>query len=113
MSTFDVSDVSVETGLLTASTLVADLQARLGTPVEACGGNQQACVIPVGSAHGLPHHGFLAAVHSAFAQHCPLVLSPDDVWLCIAQGIAIHMDVNAEAFRAQFVRHDGQASIQI
>ncbi|WP_272427393.1 DUF4419 domain-containing protein [Polyangium jinanense] len=37
--------------------------------------------------HG-PTHALLGAVHLAFAQHRPLVLSPDAVWLTIAQGVA-------------------------
>ena len=114
VSTFDVSDVSIETTLLPESTLGDDLQVHLGARIEACGANLRVCTVPVGSAYGpLPHHGFLAAVHHAFARHYPLVLSPDDVWLCIAQGIAIHMELNAGAFRTRFVDDEGQAAIQI
>lgn len=114
MSTFAVSDVSVESALLPSSTLVEALRVRLGAPPEACGGNLPVCATPAGSVlDPLPHHAFIAAVHHAFAQHYPLVLSPDDVWLCIAQGFAMHLDVNAEALRGRFVRHEGQALIEI
>jgi hypothetical protein len=49
----------------------------------------------------------LAAVHHAFAEHRPLVLSPDAVWLTIAQGVAHHVRLHAEALRSRLVRHDG------
>ncbi|HWO26998.1 MAG TPA: DUF4419 domain-containing protein [Kofleriaceae bacterium] len=55
----------------------------------------------------------IQAVHTAFAQHYPLVLSPDDVWLCLAQGFAMHVDANAEALRSRFVRHEGKLELQL
>jgi len=33
-------------------------------------------------------HPLLGAVHVAFAEHRPLVLSPDALWLTILQGVA-------------------------
>ena len=53
-------------------------------------------------------HPLLGAVHLAFAQHRPLRLTPDQVWLTIAQGLATHVDENAEALRSRFVRHTGK-----
>jgi len=50
-----------------------------------------------------PKNGFLQAVHIAFADHYPLVLSPDDIWLAIAQGFSQHVLKNAEALRQRFV----------
>jgi uncharacterized protein DUF4419 len=35
-------------------------------------------------------HPLLGAVGRAFAEHRPLVLSPDAVWLTIASGVARH-----------------------
>jgi len=46
---------------------------------------------------GLPRqikNGFVAAVHVAYVNHLPLVLSPDMIWLLIAQAFAIHVDLN-------------------
>lgn len=34
-----------------------------------------------------PANSFMGAIHLAFSKHYPLVLSPDAVWLTIAQGI--------------------------
>eukprot|EP01043_Picozoa_sp_COSAG02_P046611 COSAG02_NODE_4377_length_5435_cov_3.316342_2_plen_433_part_00 len=53
------------------------------------------------------------AVHAAFYGHHPLVLSPDVIWLTIAQGLANHVDQNAETLRSAFVTHDGKEDIVI
>lgn len=48
-------------------------------------------------------HGLLEALHVAFDAHYPLVLSPDDIWLAIAQGFSTHVLGNSEALRARFL----------
>ena len=53
----------------------------------------------------------LAAVYIAFSQHRPLVLSPDAVWLTIAQGVAHHMVIHGERLRSQFVSHQGKLDL--
>src|SRR5688500_17439429 len=47
-------------------------------------------------------HPLAQAAHDAFYRHYPLVLRPDDVWFCIAQGFARHVSLNAEALRDRF-----------
>ena len=37
-----------------------------------------------------PFHSLAGAVHTAYAAHLPLVLSPDHVWVTILQGVSIH-----------------------
>lgn len=59
------------------------------------------------------YHPVVAAVHLAFQDHRPLVLSPDIVWLMIVQGVANHINANAEALRSKFVRHEGRAEIVV
>lgn len=58
-------------------------------------------------------NGFVAALDVAFNRHVPLTLSPDDVWLCVAQGFAHHVSLHAEALRARFVRHEGKAALSV
>jgi hypothetical protein len=53
------------------------------------------------------------AAHDAFFLHYPLVLSPDAVWFCLAQGFANHVALNADELRKRFVRHEGKAKIVI
>jgi hypothetical protein len=58
-------------------------------------------------------HPFVEAVHLAFAEHRPLRLTPDHVWLVLEQGLALHVQANAEALRSRFVEHDGKEKISI
>jgi hypothetical protein len=77
-----------------------------GLPVEAMGAASPAFLPSAENA-------FLRAAHVAYALHYPLTLTPDAVWLCIAQGFAAHVNLNAERLRGRFVRHEGQATIKI
>jgi len=56
---------------------------------------------------------FISAVHIAFDHHYPFALSPDDFWLCIAQGFAAHVNENAEKLRSRFVKHEGKEHIEV
>jgi len=58
-------------------------------------------------------NGLLRAIHAAYSAHFPLVLSPDDVWLAIAQGFANHVNAHAAQLRSRFVAHEGQKLISI
>jgi hypothetical protein len=53
----------------------------------------------------------LAAVYTAFNQHRPLVLTPDAVWLTIAQGVAHHMAIHGERLRSRLVSHRGKLDL--
>ena len=55
----------------------------------------------------------VGAVHTAYDQHYPLVLSPDMIWQCVAQGFAIHVNKNAEKLRHMFVEHEGKKTIAV
>ena len=48
-----------------------------------------------------------------FAEHRPLVLSPDMIWLLISQTIARHVRRNAEKLRSKFVDFGGQMDLCI
>lgn len=56
---------------------------------------------------------FAKAVHAAFYGHHPLILSPDIIWVTIAQGLANHVDQNAEALRSMFVSHEGKKELVV
>jgi hypothetical protein len=58
-------------------------------------------------------HPLLAAVHVAFAEHRPLALSPDAIWLTIAQGAALHVRLHAEQLRGRLVRHQGRKRLTV
>lgn len=58
-------------------------------------------------------HGLLVAVHTAFSDHRPLVLSPDAIWLTLAQGFALHVREHADALRDRYVRHAGRKTLRV
>jgi hypothetical protein len=76
-------------------------------PVEACSRYHGFLVAGIGT------HPVLAAAHLAFNDHRPLVLSPDIIWLLLAQGFANHVNANAEGLRHQFVKHSGKLRIEV
>merc|ERR1712226_1832981 len=52
-------------------------------------------------------------VYRAFYEHYPITLSPDVIWITIAQGFAQHVNNNAEDLRSCFVEHEGKKQIVI
>lgn len=51
-------------------------------------------------------HPFVEAIHTAYDRHYPIVLSPDSVWMCIAQGFANHVNMNSNLLKEKFVNHE-------
>src|SRR6476619_3914205 len=90
--TFDVSDVEPAQTLLEEISYRKALERRLFGPLE--GFSKLADVLVPARIHA-----FVAAVHAAFNDHRPLILSPDHFWLLISQGFAIHVRENAETLR--------------
>jgi len=74
--------------------------------VEACGGNPDMVFLKNGNPNGL-----LATFHMAYADHFPLALTPDDIWITIAQGFARHVAENAEAMRSVFTSHSEEKKV--
>ena len=72
-----------------------------------------ACNTPACVTHAPKMHPLLTAVGLAYAYHYPLTLASDDVWLCLVQGLAQHVQENAEALRNRFVHHEGKKTIRI
>lgn len=56
---------------------------------------------------------FVEAVYLAHAQHRPLVISPDMIWLIITQGFAIHVNENAESLRYLFVDFEEKKNLDV
>ncbi|MBM4152321.1 MAG: DUF4419 domain-containing protein [Kiritimatiellaceae bacterium] len=59
------------------------------------------------------HNAFLEALHISFAQHRPLRISPDHIWLVLAQGFAAHVNHNSVKLREKIVRHTGKATLSV
>jgi hypothetical protein len=124
MITFEVSDVEPPMGPRSKACAPVEAVASLvGLDVEAAASNLPNLVRRFVASEeegeddllSLPDstNPFVAAVHAAFAWHFPLILSPDDVWLCIAQGFGIHVKENAERLRGRFVRHEGRTLLEV
>ncbi|CAG8548636.1 12062_t:CDS:1 [Ambispora leptoticha] len=58
-------------------------------------------------------HGLASAIIQAYSRHQHLCLSPDDIWLTIAQGVSRHINYNAKRFRHYFVKHKGKEEITL
>ncbi|MDR4469071.1 MAG: DUF4419 domain-containing protein [Nitrospira sp.] len=81
----------------------------VGRPLLACSHDESSEVI---QATGADTHGLVNAVYVAFSQHRPLVLTPDAIWITLAQGFAHHITNHAEALRSSVVRHKGKMTLQ-
>jgi hypothetical protein len=58
-------------------------------------------------------HPLVDAIHIAFSEHRPLTLSPDAIWMVIAQGFGHHVAENAEELRGRLVRHKGKRKMTV
>ncbi len=101
-----VSDVQRATSPLEEVAPIAALELLTGRSVEACSDYNSSIV-------SSPYHPFVAAVHAAFNDHRSLTLSPDMLWLLIAQGFARHVNANTESMQKKFVSHTEKKMIKI
>src|SRR5262245_48374476 len=104
-TTFAVSDVQTATDPLPEVPYHQSVASFLCSPVEACSRYYENLVANVRS------HPLIGALHTAFATHRPICLSPDIIWLTLTQGLAHHINANAEQLRPYFVQHHGKPVI--
>lgn len=104
---FEVSAVPPDGAPLEPLDLAAALAARGLRGVVAASAGERALV------RTTPLHGFAMALHAAYDRHRPLAFGPDEVWLCVAQGVARWVGANAEALRPRLVRHQGKLPIEV
>ena len=53
------------------------------------------------------------ALHTAFAKHKSVTLSPDVIWLLISQGFARYVNAHAEELRPRLVSHAGKKELVV
>jgi hypothetical protein len=104
--TFTVDDVAPATTPLSECRTHEAVKRLFGREMESCCDYRGTVIKDV---HYQP---LLAAVYTAFSQHRPLVLTPDAVWITIAQGVAHHMAIHGERLRSRFVAHQGQLNLE-
>eukprot|EP01084_Bolivina_argentea_P283518 485593_1 len=56
---------------------------------------------------------FIEASLEAWSKHYPFRFKPEHIWLLILQGIALHVDKNAEKLRDKYVMHQGKLKLLI
>ncbi len=56
---------------------------------------------------------YIAALHKAFDKHHPFIINPDDIWLLIMQGLAIHINQNSDKFRDILVEFEGKKDLLV
>ncbi|HYF63739.1 MAG TPA: DUF4419 domain-containing protein [Herpetosiphonaceae bacterium] len=105
---FRVDDVGPLDLDLAVHSAAHQLAATIPARVLYCSLAQDAELIRTGH-----HHPLVSAVHLAFSQHRPLALTPDIIWLTIAQGFANHVRNSAEALRHRLVRHEGKRELSV
>jgi hypothetical protein len=105
--TFAVDPVTVGQELLPTEKAHVSVEKLLGTSIEACDTYHTDVVEQPG------FHSLIAAAHLAYHRHFPLVLSPDVLWLTLAQGLANHVNNHAEKLRPRLVPHEGKTLIQV
>jgi hypothetical protein len=105
--TFAVDPVTIGPDLLPTEKAHASIAKLLGTAIESCDTYHVDVVEQPG------FHSLIAAAHLAYQHHYPLVLSPDVLWLTLAQGLANHVNNHAEEMRHRLVPHDGKKLIQV
>jgi hypothetical protein len=87
-------------------TMGVEVQRDPGLPIEAWSDVQ-------GGVSEIGVHPLIGAIQLSFDQHLPLELSPDHVWIVLAQGFARHVHANAEELRHQFVSHQGRETLSV
>lgn len=56
---------------------------------------------------------FFSMVCLAYAEHRPIVLSPDIMWILICNGFSQHVNREPERFRDYLVSHEGKKALEI
>lgn len=57
--------------------------------------------------------GLAKAILVAYSYHRKLVLRPDDIWTCIIQSLATHVNQYPEDYRGMFVNHNGKIELKV
>ncbi len=108
---FAVSDVQIATKVLATRPADEILHRSAGDEMEAASslpGDEW--IAPLSAIR----HPFIAAAHKAFAEHRPLALSPDMIWLLLTQMAAAEVQAHPEQFRECFAIHEhGQRTLKV
>jgi len=65
------------------------------------------------ASNGFPICSFIHASLDAWSNHYPIRFKPEHIWLLILQGVAVHVDQNAEKLRTKYVNHKGKMTLHV
>lgn len=99
--------------------LLEDIKSKksniLGAFVKHCASKRnlqlKSASVSTSPVHSSDHSGFFDAVFHAYFSHLHLILSPDQVWLAILQGVSFHVSNNADSLRNKLVDFQGQKEL--
>ncbi|MGB3653483.1 MAG: DUF4419 domain-containing protein, partial [Rivularia sp. (in: cyanobacteria)] len=87
---FKVDEVEVFKNLLPLQSCFKQLEERLDSSLIAFSHGEDFQVVEQSNKNSVENtlhlHSLVNAVHQAFAEHRPLLLTPDAIWMAIAQG---------------------------
>lgn len=81
-----------------------------------CTGKKVSLIPEEHKSYGLipsPDNGLMYALQLSFAQHRPLVLSPDIIWLTICQGVSIHVNLHSDSLLPTICKEEKPDIIEI
>lgn len=104
---FQVDDVETAKDTLSLVNAKSYLEQQCDTPLIAFSHDAEFEIVEQAG-----NHPFATAVHIAFSQHRPLIITPDSIWMVIAQGFASHINNNAETLRHKFVEHQDKIKLE-
>ncbi|MDH5680975.1 MAG: DUF4419 domain-containing protein, partial [Spirochaetota bacterium] len=58
-------------------------------------------------------HPFMATLQQAFIDHRPVIITPDQIWLLICQGISNHIHLNTDKLRHLFTSTSKKTHLKI
>lgn len=59
------------------------------------------------------NNAFFKMITRAYAEHRPISLSPDVVWIVICHGYSLYVNADPEHFRHYLVNHEGKQTLEI
>lgn len=94
-------DVKLATKPLSEVSYVKAIETRIGGKFEACEFKLRNELLVETDIHP-----FVSSLYIAYADHRPISISPDMIWLLICQGFSTHVNNNTEKLRTKFVSFD-------
>jgi hypothetical protein len=107
--TFDVDPTKVPQGGQLAP---SSIETHLAVELKKCGGRiLKTTKSSEHYIHSRFSNGFVGACITAYNNHHPLQISPDEVWVTITSSLSRYITQNAEKMRDLFVSHQGKIEL--